>query len=510
MYYPPNDKRNGWLNGYSIYWNVEISSDIQYPRPAMSGREFLTWLYLKADSGALNWSFDGRDSHYVLHQLYFNETNKTVQFSSNWISKAIYANQHHIDAQHDLKYPHMAHQSQQCVNKRKSNEDLRRTATKQRPSPPRLPPLSLAAVNMVKHVACILRPDIKNPIDFIPELSFWQGQYSQWKQTAYKLAKMIGISNLMWQRMLELTNSDEECDFSWWKLIALMSVWEDEVPNEHLKIFLQPPVQRLLQTCLNNNALHSAPEERGTQPEESQINASQPEERDTQPEESQINASQPEERKQDIIWISQTSANEGKFGAYKKKLDEAVMVGGFGTVYAEESGKYVIKENNMDTGANYWQDSLNELRVLKALEHRNVVKLKQAYASWNEKTNRKSLYIIMENAGVTLYHLIYVVKANKGFLEPAAKEITKQLSSAMNYLYEQDIIHRDIKPSNVMYKKGVVKLIDFGLACMDNSSRTDMTGNVGTFKYMAPELITKKYSVKIKDDDHGHKGLLCV
>jgi len=60
------------------------------------------------------------------------------------------------------------------------------------------------------------------------------------------------------------------------------------------------------------------------------------------------------------------------------------------------------------------------------------------------------------------------------------------------------IIHRDIKPENVgVSSDGVLKLFDFGL-CRVVRKRTSadeayaMTGNTGSIRYMAPEVVLKK------------------
>ena len=59
------------------------------------------------------------------------------------------------------------------------------------------------------------------------------------------------------------------------------------------------------------------------------------------------------------------------------------------------------------------------------------------------------------------------------------------------------MLHRDVKPDNLgLTAAGQLKLLDFGLAVAlrrDNSAsgRYDMTGGVGTRRYMAPEVLRK-------------------
>ena len=64
--------------------------------------------------------------------------------------------------------------------------------------------------------------------------------------------------------------------------------------------------------------------------------------------------------------------------------------------------------------------------------------------------------------------------------------------AAVNCIHEERIIHSDLKPANFLFVKGVLKLIDFGIA---KAIQTDDTTNiyresqVGTLNYMSPESI---------------------
>src|ERR1700737_3135828 len=63
-----------------------------------------------------------------------------------------------------------------------------------------------------------------------------------------------------------------------------------------------------------------------------------------------------------------------------------------------------------------------------------------------------------------------------------------QACRAFEYAHKRGIIHRDIKPGNMMIsKEGTVKVVDFGIARVVKSSKTQTGMLIGTFAYMAPE-----------------------
>jgi len=64
-----------------------------------------------------------------------------------------------------------------------------------------------------------------------------------------------------------------------------------------------------------------------------------------------------------------------------------------------------------------------------------------------------------------------------------------ECAEALDYAHQQKVVHRDIKPSNIMYDPdtGSVKITDFGIARITDSSKTRTGTVLGTPNYMSPE-----------------------
>lgn len=65
-----------------------------------------------------------------------------------------------------------------------------------------------------------------------------------------------------------------------------------------------------------------------------------------------------------------------------------------------------------------------------------------------------------------------------------------QVCRALSYAHQHGIVHRDIKPGNIVVTRdGAVKVVDFGIARIVDTSKTQTGVLVGTLAYMSPQLL---------------------
>jgi serine/threonine-protein kinase len=102
------------------------------------------------------------------------------------------------------------------------------------------------------------------------------------------------------------------------------------------------------------------------------------------------------------------------------------------------------------------------------------------------------LYLSMEYfAGRTLSEVI----TQRGVIPlDDARDYLRQICEGLDAAHLAGVVHRDLKPGNVLVgERGVVKIIDFGLATMMAGEGLTATGAIlGTPHYMAPEQVRGK------------------
>jgi hypothetical protein len=69
--------------------------------------------------------------------------------------------------------------------------------------------------------------------------------------------------------------------------------------------------------------------------------------------------------------------------------------------------------------------------------------------------------------------------------------LVARVADALHYAHRQNVVHRDIKPANIMYDPDTdeLKITDFGIARLTDTSRTKTGIVLGTPSFMAPEQL---------------------
>ena len=69
-----------------------------------------------------------------------------------------------------------------------------------------------------------------------------------------------------------------------------------------------------------------------------------------------------------------------------------------------------------------------------------------------------------------------------------------RVADALAYAHKNNVVHRDVKPANIMcdLEADTVKVTDFGIARITDSSKTKTGMVLGTPSYMSPEQLAGK------------------
>jgi serine/threonine protein kinase/Tfp pilus assembly protein PilF len=169
------------------------------------------------------------------------------------------------------------------------------------------------------------------------------------------------------------------------------------------------------------------------------------------------------------------------------RILEELGGGGMGVVYKARDTKldrtvalkFLPAELTRDPDAK--KRFTREARAASALQHNNICTIHEI-----DETEDGRLFIVMDcYDGETLKDRI----ARGPLPVEQAVEIISHVADGLSEAHASGMVHRDIKPANIMVTgKGVVKILDFGLAKLAGATRVTKSGwMVGTAAYMSPE-----------------------
>lgn len=142
-----------------------------------------------------------------------------------------------------------------------------------------------------------------------------------------------------------------------------------------------------------------------------------------------------------------------------------------------------------------------EAQATASLDHPNVVR---AYDVDNDGDTH---YLVMEF--IEGKDLQNVVKQEGPLPLELACNYVAQAAEGLHYAHQNNLIHRDVKPANLLIdEKGVIKLLDLGLALYSDDAKASLTVShnenvLGTADYLAPEQAVNSHKVDARADIYG-------
>jgi len=178
------------------------------------------------------------------------------------------------------------------------------------------------------------------------------------------------------------------------------------------------------------------------------------------------------------------------------EVEKELGKGAMGVVYLGKDPKInrVVAIKTMALAQEFEEDELDEVKArffreaetAGRLTHPNIVTI------YDAGEEHDLAYIAMEF--LDGHDLMRYTKKDKLLPVRNVIQLVALAADALNYAHQQNVVHRDIKPANVMYvpAASTIKLTDFGIARITDSSKTKTGLVLGTPSYMSPEQLAGK------------------
>lgn len=176
----------------------------------------------------------------------------------------------------------------------------------------------------------------------------------------------------------------------------------------------------------------------------------------------------------------------GKMLDGRYEIIERIGTGGMAVVYKAKCHRLnrlvaiKILKNDLAQDADFRRRFHTESQAVALLSHANIVSV------YDVSRGNDLDYIVMEMIdGITLKQYM----ERKGALNwRESLHFITQIFRGLDHAHDRGIVHRDIKPQNIMVlRDGSVKVTDFGIACMEDTSQTLTQQTFGSVHYISPE-----------------------
>ncbi|MDX6597878.1 MAG: eukaryotic-like serine/threonine-protein kinase [Gaiellales bacterium] len=163
------------------------------------------------------------------------------------------------------------------------------------------------------------------------------------------------------------------------------------------------------------------------------------------------------------------------------RIDGVLGVGGTGTVFRalDLLREEIVALKAIPHDATLRQRARREASVAGKLRHPNVVRLRSVHEDGQYVYIASDIVEGMDLAGAL----------RQGQLgDPALLRVASAVCAGLAHAHEHGVVHRDVKPANVLLgRDGTVRVLDFGIASLDEPDATVDDRMLGTLSYMAPE-----------------------
>ena len=192
--------------------------------------------------------------------------------------------------------------------------------------------------------------------------------------------------------------------------------------------------------------------------------------------------------------LDDSSIEKPMLGRYE--IEKELGKGAMGAVYLGKDPKIsrVVAIKTMALSQEFEDDELEEVKerffreaeTAGRLNHPNIVTI------FDAGDEHDLAYIAMEYLKGS--DLVKYIKKDK--LLPVTKVLSliQQAANGLDYAHSFNVVHRDIKPANLMWDPETdnLKITDFGIARITDSSKTKTGMVLGTPSYMSPEQLAGK------------------